>query len=130
MSDIDVMQSLFDTKPMGLAMNWPVDVARFVGAIKELRDLCQDDLAPPDEIAKQWRVATAALGVEGMGSLLLERGEWQKLVYVDAGSRKPWREHDDYVVVWDQPTGCVVANVRMRGDSVDEVSFDVKKEVK
>jgi hypothetical protein len=128
MSDVDVIQALFDTKVMSLAMNWPVDVARFVGAVKELRALCQDDLASPEEIAKQWRIATGALGLEGMGSLLLERGEWQRLVYETAADRKPWREHDDFVVVWDQPTGCVVATVRERGDTVEEVTFDVRKE--
>jgi hypothetical protein len=128
MTDIDVIQALFDTKPMSLAMNWPVDVARFVGAIKELRALCQDDLASPEEIAKQWRIATGALGMEGMGSLFLERGEWQRLVYATAPSRKPWREHDDYVVVWDQPTGCVVATVKQHGDFIEAVEFDVRKE--
>ncbi len=128
MSDIDVIQSLFDTKIMGLAMNWPVDVARFVGAIKELRVLCQDDDSPAAEIAKQWRIATGAIGLEGMGSLLLERGEWQRLVYESAGSRRPWREHDDYVVVWDQPAGCVVATVTEHGDTVEAVTFDVRKE--
>jgi hypothetical protein len=128
MSAIDVMQALFDTKPMGMAMNWPVDVSRFVDAIMELRALCQDDNAPPEEIAKQWRLATAALGVEGMGSLLLDRGEWQGLVYATAGIRKPWSEHDDYVVVWDQPTGRVVATVTQHGDSIESVQFDVRKE--
>ena len=128
MSDIDVIQALFDTKPMSLAMNWPVDVVRFVNAINELRALCQDEQAAAEEIAKQWRLATAALGVEGMGSLLLERGEWQRLVYETATSRKPWREHDDYVVVWDQPTGCVVATVKEHGDSIEAVEFNACKE--
>jgi len=128
MADIDVSQALFDTKPLSLAMNWPVDVVRFVKAIKELRALCQDEQAAAEEIAKQWRLATAALGVEGMGSLLLERGEWQRLVYETATSRKPWREHDDYVVVWDQPTGCVVATVKEHGDSIEAVEFNVCKE--
>jgi hypothetical protein len=128
MADIDVIQALFDTKPLSLAMNWPVDVVRFANAIKELRALCQDEQAAAEEIAKQWRLATAALGVEGMGSLLLERGEWQRLVYETATSRKPWREHDDYVVVWDQPTGCVVATVKEHGDSIEAVEFNVCKE--
>ena len=128
MADIDVIQALFDTKPMSLAMNWPVDVVRFVNAIKELRALCQDEQAPAEEIAKQWRLATGALGAEGMGSLLLERGEWQRLVYETAPSRRPWREHDDYVVVWDQPTGCVVATVKEHGDSIEAVEFDVRKQ--
>lgn len=129
MSDLDIIQALFDTKPMGMALNWPVDVEKFVQACRELRHLCQDDDSSPDEIAKQWRKATAAIGVEAMGTLLTERGEWQHLVYEDAASRKPWREHDDYVVVWDQPSGCVVATVTESGDNIDAVTFDVRKEV-
>jgi hypothetical protein len=129
MGDIDIIQALFDTKPMGLALNWPVDVERFVHACRELRALCQDDGSSANEIADQWRKATAALGVEAMGTLLTERGEWQKLVYENAGSRQPWREHDDYVVVWDQPAGRVVATVTERGDSIESVTFDVRKDV-
>lgn len=127
MSDLDVIQALFDTKPMGLAMNWPVDVANFVSAVKELRALHSDPDSDPEEIAKQWRRATGALGVEGIGSLLMERGEWQGLVYPTASQRLAFREHDDYVVLWDQPAGCVLGKVKMTGNVVDSVEFDVTR---
>lgn len=58
-----------------------------------------------------------------MGSLLLERGEWQLLVYPNAGSRLAFREHDDYVVLWDQPAGKVKAKVRMTGSVIDGIDF-------
>lgn len=63
MRDLEVIQALFDTKPMGLAMNWPVDVEKFVWAVKELRALHSNPDSDPHEIAKQWRLATAALGL-------------------------------------------------------------------
>lgn len=129
MSDLSIVQALFDTKPMGEAFNWPVDIERFVQACRELRHLCQDDDSPAEEIAKQWRKATAAIGVEGMAALLQERGEWQRIAYENAASRKPWREHDDYVVVWDQPSGCVVATVEEHGDNIAAIKFDVRKGV-
>ena len=126
---IEIVQSLFDTNPMGQAMNWPVDIGRFVDSARELRALCADVDSPPTEIAQQWRKMAAALGVDVIASLLEERGEWQKIVYATAADRKPWREHDDFTVVWDQPAGCVIANVRKTGDIVDAVEFDVRKEV-
>jgi len=129
MEDLDIVQALFDARPIGEAFNWPVDVGRFVVACRELRRLCQDDESPAEAIAIQWRAATAPLGVEGMASLLQERGEWQRLAYDTASSRKPWREHDDYVVVWHQPIGSVVAAVTERGDVIESVTFDVRKEV-
>lgn len=129
MSELSVVQALFDAEPMAAAMNWPVDVERFVGAASELRALCRDVGSSPDEIAKQWRKLAAALGVDVTASLLEARGEWQKIVYASAGERKPWREHDDYTVLWEQPAGCVVANVRKHGDIVEAVEFEVRKEV-
>jgi hypothetical protein len=125
MSDLEVIQALFDTKPISLAMNWPVDVENFVGAVKELRALHSDPDSDPHEIAQQWRRATGALGMEGIGSLLTERGEWQSLVYPTAADRLAYREHDDYVVLWEQPAGCVLAKVKMTGDMVDSVEFRV-----
>ena len=125
MSDLDVIQALFDTKPMSLAMNWPVDVQNFVGAVKELRALHADPDSDPHEICKQWQRATGALGMEGIGSLLTERGEWQLLVYPTAADRLAFREHDDYVVLWDQPAGCVLAKVKLTGNVVDGIDFKV-----
>ena len=127
MSDLDVIQALFDTKPMSLAMNWPVDVQNFVGAVKELRALHSDPDSDPEEIAKQWRRVTGALGMEGIGSLLMERGEWQVLVYPTAADRLAFREHDDYVVLWDQAAGKVLAKVEMTGNVVDSVEFRVDR---
>lgn len=125
MSDLNVIQALFDTKPMSLAMNWPVDVQNFVGAVKELCALHSDPDSDPHEIAKQWRRAAGALGMEGIGSLLMERGEWQLLVYPTAADRLAFCEHDDYVVLWEQPAGRVVAEVKMTGDAIDSVEFRV-----
>jgi len=127
LSDLEVMQALFDTKPMSMAMNWPVDVENFVGAVKELRALHANADSDPHEIAKQWRRATGALGIEGIGSLLLERGEWQLLAYKDAESRLAFREHDDYVILWEQPAGKVVARVKLHGNVVEEVDFRVEE---
>jgi hypothetical protein len=129
MSDLSVVQALFDAEPMAAAMNWPVDVERFVNAARELRALCSDVASSPEEIAQQWRKMTAALGVDVTASLLEERGEWQKIVYASSRDRKPWREHDDFTVLWEQPAGCVVAHVRKHGDIVDAIDFDVRKEV-
>ena len=126
MSDLEVIQALFDTKPMSLAMNWPVHVENFVGAVKELRALHAHADSDPHEIAKQWRRATAALGLEGMGSLFLERGEWQLLAYKHASSRLTFAEHDDYVVLWDQDAGRVVARVSLHGSVVDGIDISVE----
>lgn len=128
-SELDIVQSLFDTKPMGMAMNWPVDVSLLVQSVGALRHLCRDESSSPSAIAEEWRKATAALGLDAMGAMFDERGEWQKLVYESAGDRKPWREHDDFVVVWEQPAGCVIATMRKRGDLVESLEFDVRKEV-
>ena len=125
MSDLDVIQALFDTKAMSLVMNWPVDVENFVGAVKELRALHSHPDSDPHEIAKQWRRATGAAGLECIGSLLLERGDWQNLVYPTASQRQAFREHDDYVAIWDQPAGQVIATVKMQGNIVDAVDFRV-----
>lgn len=128
-SDLEIVQALFDTKPMGLALNWPVDVSSFVQSVGDLRHLCGDVDSSPSAIAAAWRKATAALGLDAMGAMFEERGEWQRLVYATAGERKPWREHDDFVVVWEQPSGCVIATMRKRGDVVESLEFDVRKEV-
>jgi hypothetical protein len=126
LSDLEVMQALFDTKSMGLVMNWPFDVENFVGAVRELRALHSDPDSDPHEIAKQWRRATGAAGLECIGSLLLERGDWQNLVYQTASQRQPFREHDDYVAVWDQPSGQVIATVKLHGNIIEAVEFNVK----
>lgn len=128
-SELDIVQALFDTKPMGLAMNWPVDVERLVQAVQDIRHLCMDESSSPSAIADGWRRATAALGLDAMGALFEERGEWQRLAYVSSGDRRPWREHDDFIVVWEQPSGCVVATMKKRGDIVESLEFDVRKEV-
>ena len=126
MSDLDIIQALFDTKTMSLVMNWPVDVENFVGAVKELCALHSDPESDPHEIAKQWRHATGAAGLECIGSLLLERGDWQNLVYPTASQRQLFHEHDDYVAIWDQPAGRVIATVKLHGDSIDTVEFTVE----
>lgn len=126
MSDLEVMQCLFDTKSMSLVMNWPFDVENFVGAVRELRALHSDPDSDPHEIAKQWRRATGAAGLECIGSLLLERGDWQNLVYPTASQRQPFREHDDYVAVWDQPSCQVIATVKLHGNIIEAVEFNVK----
>ena len=48
-------------------------------------------------------------------------------MYIAAGQRKrqPLREHNDYVAIWDQPAGQVIATVKMQGNIVDAVDFRV-----
>lgn len=129
MGDLDIVQALFHTKPISGCLNWPVDVGNFVEATRELRVLCRYPDSSPSEIAKQWRKINGALGMDVMAAMFDERGEWQQLAYQYASERKPWREHDDYVVLWEQPAGCVVARVQRDGDVVTGVEFDVRKEV-
>ena len=126
MTDIEVMQAFFDTTVMGYCLNWPVDVERMVHAIRDLRFLHANPDSDPEEIARSWRQLAAAAGVDFMGSVLKDRGEWQPLAYAHASERKPFREHDDYTVLWEQPAGCVVATVREEHSTIIGVDFVVR----
>lgn len=109
LADIDLIQDLFYSDAMGKRLNYLVNARKYVAAMRDLRILCRSSSSDAHDIASQWRCLCGIIGDDFMADLLSTPLEWQQLVYLCDEVVKPWRHHDDYVVVWLQKDGKVVA---------------------
>jgi len=109
LTDIDIIQDLFYSDAMGKRLNYLVNAKRYVAAMRDLRILCRSSSSDPFDIASEWRRLCGIVGDSFMADLLSTPLEWQQLVYLCDEVVKPWQHHDDYVVVWMQKDGKVIA---------------------
>ena len=115
LKDLDIMQDLFYSTPVSQRLGYLTNVFKYVDAMRTLRILCSSSASDPHDIAHEWRRVCAVLGDSITHELLSDPLEWQQLVYVSAAAVKPFRQHDDYTVVWKQPRASVIARCSPEG---------------
>jgi len=109
LADLDIIQDLFYSDAFIAKVGAMINAEKYVDAMRTLRILCASSAANPYAIAGEWRRVCAILGADLVGQLLATPLEWQQLVYLCNDTVKAWRHHDDYVVVWKQKQGAVIA---------------------
>lgn len=121
MSDLDLVQLLFDSEPVTSALGFPVNAAAFAKAVTAVRKAA--DQGSPERIAAGWNALAGSLGPALMASLLSGE-EWRWIC-------RPTRPLDDFdcddhsQAVWVGDESVVIGRAQFDGTHLLGVRFDV-----